>query len=249
MIPTLRDAAQQALDDLEDAAEEWSRYVVEDTAHCTLLKHLEPHINALRAALAEQQGPVKATPYNLKRIAWELERTAVGDGFYGNALRVAKDMPGITPKDRSVLDRYATGTQTGADHVHLQWLAQWLYNKDERAPEAPQLKAEQPAEQESVQDEYNRVINHAIEQGIEASVFLHCWRAGDWSGCAEFGFEPNMAAYTAPQPAKPAEQPQEPSAGGVLFAVEQAIRNGDCPWQIEQAFDEYEVERRNSIKE
>ena len=40
MIPTLRDAAQQALDDLEDAAEEWSRYVVEDTAHCTLLKHL-----------------------------------------------------------------------------------------------------------------------------------------------------------------------------------------------------------------
>ena len=48
---------------------------------------------------------------------------------------------------------------------------------------------------------------------------------------------------------QPAEQPQEPSAGGVLFAVEQAIRNGDCPWQIEQAFDEYEAERRNSIKE
>ncbi len=64
--------------------------------------------------------------------------------------------------------------------------------------------AEQPAEQESVQDEYNRVINHAIEQGIEASVFLRCWQEGDWSGCAEFGFEPNMAAYTAPQPSKPA---------------------------------------------
>ena len=62
--------------------------------------------------------------------------------------------------------------------------------------------AEQPAEQEPVQDECNRVINHAIEQGIEASVFLRCWREGDWSGCAEFGFEPNMAAYTAPQPAK-----------------------------------------------
>jgi len=62
--------------------------------------------------------------------------------------------------------------------------------------------AEQPAEQESVQDEYNRVINHAIEQGIEASVFLRCWQEGHWSGCAEFGFEPNMAAYTAPQPAK-----------------------------------------------
>ena len=80
---------------------------------------------------AEQQEPVEATPYNLKRIAWELERTAVGDGFYGNALRVAKDMPGTTPKDRSVLDRYATGTQTGTDHVHLQWLALRLYNKDD----------------------------------------------------------------------------------------------------------------------
>ena len=54
--------------------------------------------------------------------------------------------------------------------------------------------AEQPAEQESAQDEYNRVVNHAIEQGIEASVFLRCWREGDWSGCAEFGFETNMAA-------------------------------------------------------
>lgn len=43
-----------------------------------------------------------------------------------------------------------------------------------------------------------------------------------------------------------AEQPaqQEPSIGGVLFAVEEAIRNGDCPWQIESAFDEYEAERK-----
>ena len=73
-----------------------------------------------------EREPVEATPYNLKRIAWELERTALGDGFYGNALRVAKDMPGITMEDRSVLDRYATGTQTGTDHVHLQWLAQRL---------------------------------------------------------------------------------------------------------------------------
>ena len=58
--------------------------------------------------------------------------------------------------------------------------------------------------------------------------------------------------YTAPptqEACKPAKQPQEPSAGGVLFAVEEAIRNGDCPWQIEQAFDEYAAERRNSLKE
>jgi len=103
---------------------------------------------------AAQQEPVEATPYNLKRIAWELERTALGDGFYGNALRVAKDIPGITPEDRSVLDRYATGTQTGLDHLYLQRLALRLYHKDERAPEAPQLKAEQPVEQEPVRGEW-----------------------------------------------------------------------------------------------
>lgn len=50
-----------------------------------------------------------------------------------------------------------------------------------------------------------------------------------------------------------AEQPtlQEPTPDGVLFAVEEAIRNGDCPWQIEQAFDDYEAERKahHGIKE
>ena len=33
---------------------------------------------------------------------------------------------------------------------------------------------------------------------------------------------------------------QEPSPGGVLFAVEQAIENGDCPMGIEIAFEAYE---------
>lgn len=32
-----------------------------------------------------------------KRIAWELERTAMGDGYYGDALRVAKGFPEATP--------------------------------------------------------------------------------------------------------------------------------------------------------
>lgn len=64
-----------------------------------------------------------ARPYNNHRIAWELERTAIGDGYYGNALRVAKDIPGLTPEDRSLLDRYATGSNAGTDHVALQALA------------------------------------------------------------------------------------------------------------------------------
>lgn len=62
-------------------------------------------------------------PYNAARIAWELERTAMGDGFHGNALRVAKDIPGLTDADRTLLDRYATGRNSGTDHVALQDLA------------------------------------------------------------------------------------------------------------------------------
>jgi hypothetical protein len=51
---------------------------------------------------------------------------------------------------------------------------------------------------------------------------------------------PNVATPLAAQPAPV----QEPSPGGILFAVEQAIRNGDCPWEIESAFDAYETERK-----
>ena len=58
------------------------------------------------------------------------------------------------------------------------------------------------------------------------------------------GLEP---LYTAP-PAQPAPV-QEPSAYGVLFAVEQAAKNGDCPWEIETAFDAYEAERKAKLKE
>ena len=119
-----RAVVEQALDFCEFA---WRDVLMNEYA----FKRLEQMIATLRASLAEQQELVDATPYNLKRIAWELERTALGDGFYGNALRVAKDIPGIRPEDRSMLDRYATGTQTGTDHVHLQWLVQALYNTDD----------------------------------------------------------------------------------------------------------------------
>lgn len=121
-------AAQQALEALEPYAD------IKPRDWKTDREKLWRSYDALRAALAEhpeQQEPVEATPYNLRRIAWELERTALGDGFYGNALRVAKDIPGIRLEDRSMLDRYATGTQTGTDHVHLQWLVQALYNTDD----------------------------------------------------------------------------------------------------------------------
>ena len=75
----------------------------------------------------------KGATYNEKQIAWELERTALGDGFYGNALRVAKDMPGVTADDRALLDRFATGMSRATDHVDLQDLAMRIY----AAPQAP----------------------------------------------------------------------------------------------------------------
>src|SRR5690606_20153205 len=68
-----------------------------------------------------------AEQYNHKRIGWELERTAMGDGYYGNALRVAKDIPGLTDQDRAVLDRYATGAQHDTDHIALQDIAMRVY--------------------------------------------------------------------------------------------------------------------------
>lgn len=41
------------------------------------------------------------------------------------------------------------------------------------------------------------------------------------------------------------EKVSEPSAWEVLFAVEEAIRNGECPWEIEQAFQKYTAELRS----
>lgn len=61
-------------------------------------------------------------PYNALQIAAELDETARG-AFYGNALRVAKDIPGLDQDDRSMLDRWATGNQGGMDHVRLHDLA------------------------------------------------------------------------------------------------------------------------------
>lgn len=92
------------------------------------------------------QGRNRGGWYNEKRIAWELERTAMGDGYYGNALRVAKDFKFLTPEDRSVLDRYATGKQQSADHVALQDIAMRVYWSNAEPVQQPDeaTAAEQP---------------------------------------------------------------------------------------------------------
>lgn len=65
-------------------------------------------------------GPIK---YTAAVIADELDATALGKAYYGNALRVAKDFDCLTSEDRSVLDRWSTGAQTSADFHELQAIA------------------------------------------------------------------------------------------------------------------------------
>ena len=40
----------------------------------------------------------------------------------------------------------------------------------------------------------------------------------------------------------------EPSPVFVLLAVEEAVKNGNCPFQIEEAFNEYEMQRTKALK-
>lgn len=68
--------------------------------------------------------PFNASPkYTMFKIADELDATALNKAHHGNALRVAKDFDFLTPEDRSVLDRYATGKQQRGDHIELQSIA------------------------------------------------------------------------------------------------------------------------------
>lgn len=90
------------------------------------------------ASCTPKQGEPVAQ-YNRKRIGWELERTAMGDGFYGNALRVAKDFPELSDEDRSVLDRYATGAQRHSDHIALQVIAMKVYAAPQPAEQQPDV--------------------------------------------------------------------------------------------------------------
>ena len=88
-----------------------------------------PQNDAIERAAAVEPPKSVATGrgrYGLAQIAWELERTALGEAFYGNALRVAMDIQGLSDQERSLLDRYATGAQRGTDHVALQQLATFV---------------------------------------------------------------------------------------------------------------------------
>lgn len=67
--------------------------------------------------------------YDLTVIAKELRATADGEAYYGNALRVAKDLSFLTDVDRAVLDRWATGAQNSADRFDLQEIAITIHRR------------------------------------------------------------------------------------------------------------------------
>lgn len=76
-----------------------------------------------RDAAAALLAPAPAQPANLAQIAWQLECTALGHGFHGEALRAALNIPSISDDDAALVARYLAGVQAGADHAALQWLA------------------------------------------------------------------------------------------------------------------------------
>jgi len=76
-----------------------------------------------------------------------------------------------------------------------------------------------------------KVVEAYEKNGVTCQTFRHFVDAP----CAECNSTLSQA--------QPAAQ-QEPSPDGVMFAVEQAIKNGNCPWEIEVAYEEYERERQ-----
>ena len=61
--------------------------------------------------------------YSNKQIAHDLERTALNDGFFGQALYAARDIPSVTREEKAVLIRYSVGMARDTDHIALQQLA------------------------------------------------------------------------------------------------------------------------------
>lgn len=65
--------------------------------------------------------------YDNKQISYELFRTAMGEAYYGNALRVALDFD-ITPDEKTVLNKFLRGSDTYKDGFALQDLAIKIYH-------------------------------------------------------------------------------------------------------------------------
>jgi len=75
--------------------------------------------------------------YNLKQIASEIQATAEGRAFYGNALFVAMDFPFLTAEDKNIIDLHQTGQNRkyGMDSTALRMRLQDIVVKIRRESE------------------------------------------------------------------------------------------------------------------
>lgn len=64
--------------------------------------------------------------YNLLKIADELDETALGKKYNGNALYVARDLPCVTNNDVDVLNRFLWSNTIETDHCKLQQIAIYI---------------------------------------------------------------------------------------------------------------------------
>ena len=107
----------------------------ERTANWKHALNCEAAARLIREALAE---PVKQEPasnkYNHKRVGWELERTAMGDSYYGNALYSAMDLHFLNKREKDCLHRYMHGSETPNDRFVLQDIANKVYFEPEAEP-------------------------------------------------------------------------------------------------------------------
>jgi hypothetical protein len=68
-----------------------------------------------------------------RRLAQQLEMIALGEAYFGAAIRAAKQLPIINGAEKAMLTRYENGATSGIDHVSLQMLALRIRNVAELA--------------------------------------------------------------------------------------------------------------------
>lgn len=64
--------------------------------------------------------------YDAFTIAKELNSTALGEAYYGNALYVARDLPCVTRNGVQCLNRWLNGTNTASDGWKLQEISIYI---------------------------------------------------------------------------------------------------------------------------
>lgn len=64
--------------------------------------------------------------YDAIKIANELNATALGEAYHGNALYVARDIPCVTKNDVQCLNKWLNGTNTASDGWRLQEISNYI---------------------------------------------------------------------------------------------------------------------------